>query len=247
MIREYPKTENVFTRNPDTHKLNLWDFRMPEFNQIKSWLVTEKIDGTNIRISLVRCEHEEPLGDLVEVCKNATKECTDGREDCLHCDAWLVKINGRTANSQFHAGLYQYLTETFTLEKMLSVCEGDEPYEFTLYGEGYGEGIQKGGYYRKGVSFRLFDVLVGDKWWLDRYNMVDVAAKLNINVVPIFGTYSMPEIIEIFSSDGFDSVVALEENNTEIEAEGVVCRTDPYLFNKYGERIKFKLKAKDLN
>ena len=45
----YPKIENLYVRDPDTHKITSI-VRLPEFNIPKTWLVTEKIDGTNIRV-----------------------------------------------------------------------------------------------------------------------------------------------------------------------------------------------------
>ena len=45
---KYPKIETLFTRD---EKFKVTDIiRLPEFENIKKWLVTEKIDGTNIRI-----------------------------------------------------------------------------------------------------------------------------------------------------------------------------------------------------
>lgn len=44
----YPKIETLFKRD---EKFNITDeIRCPEFDNIKKWLITEKIDGTNIRI-----------------------------------------------------------------------------------------------------------------------------------------------------------------------------------------------------
>lgn len=49
----YPKIETLYDRDPDNMKRVLRDkIRLPEFALIKSWLVTEKIDGTNVRITL---------------------------------------------------------------------------------------------------------------------------------------------------------------------------------------------------
>lgn len=51
-MRTYHKIENVFTRDPETHKLNLWDWRTPEFEVLQDvpWTATEKVDGMNMRI-----------------------------------------------------------------------------------------------------------------------------------------------------------------------------------------------------
>ena len=48
----YPKIETLYDRDPDTFKVNPDALRCPEFGLIKRWRVTEKIDGTNIRVGL---------------------------------------------------------------------------------------------------------------------------------------------------------------------------------------------------
>ena len=45
----YPKIETLFDRDSQ-FKLNTDAIRKPELDLIKKWEVTEKIDGTNIRI-----------------------------------------------------------------------------------------------------------------------------------------------------------------------------------------------------
>ena len=49
-MKEYPKIETLFNRD-EKFKLTS-EVRSPVFATIKSWVVTEKIDGTNIRINL---------------------------------------------------------------------------------------------------------------------------------------------------------------------------------------------------
>ena len=47
-MHKYPKIETLFKRD---EKFKVTDeIRLPEFENIKRWLITEKIDGTNIRI-----------------------------------------------------------------------------------------------------------------------------------------------------------------------------------------------------
>jgi hypothetical protein len=49
---EYPKIETVWVRDDKTHKVRPDEFRLPEFALVKEWALTEKVDGTNIRIGL---------------------------------------------------------------------------------------------------------------------------------------------------------------------------------------------------
>ncbi len=73
------------------------------------------------------------------------------------------KFGGRTDNAQIPAPLFEKLEELFPLEKLDSAIKTEDADFLTLYGEGYGAKIQKGGGYYKsdGVGFVLFDVLVG--------------------------------------------------------------------------------------
>ena len=45
---KYPKMETLFKRDENFKVTD--EIRLPEFENIKNWLITEKIDGTNIRI-----------------------------------------------------------------------------------------------------------------------------------------------------------------------------------------------------
>lgn len=49
---EYPKIETLYDRDPVTHRVIPGQLRLPEFALPKSWIVTEKIDGTNIRVGM---------------------------------------------------------------------------------------------------------------------------------------------------------------------------------------------------
>ena len=49
---KYPKIETLWNRDPQTHKVLPGELRLPEFGLVSRWLVTEKIDGTNVRIML---------------------------------------------------------------------------------------------------------------------------------------------------------------------------------------------------
>jgi len=226
----YVEIKTLFERRQD-FTVNTEKLRRAEFGQIARWLVTEKIDGTNIRVSL----EPSPVTGI------------DG------VGQWAVRIGGRTNNAQVPPFLLEYLQQTFTLDRMTSLWKPENdgevvPYPITLYGEGYGERIQKGGgNYRSGVSFRLFDVLVGGKWWLDWANIGDIAARLYIKTVPTLQgsvTGTQEDIVD-FVRNGFASPVAREERGQLHEAEGVVARTDPYLYDKHGSPLKFKLKARD--
>jgi len=49
---KYPKIETLFERDPDTFKVKEGFYRCEEFRAVNRWILTEKIDGTNVRIHL---------------------------------------------------------------------------------------------------------------------------------------------------------------------------------------------------
>jgi len=215
---KYPKMETLFVRD---EKFKVTDeIRCPEFANIKEWLVTEKIDGTNIRIIYT----------------------TEGK----------VLIRGRTDVAQIPKFLLKELKRIFTVDKFKLIFPEALEVDVILFGEGYGQKIQKGGgNYNKGNSFRLFDVLIGSIWlkWVD---IGDIAFKLGIKTVPIVGIMNITDIIELVkksckgSSDcKLYSRVAFDEANKKILAEGIVARSYPLMLFRNRKPIKFKLKVKD--
>jgi hypothetical protein len=209
----YPKIETLYERDPDTFKVNPDRLRCPEFALIRRWRLTEKIDGTNIRVGLA----------------------PDGR----------VTFGGRTDKAQIPPHLLAYLTETFPAERVAAAFAPGV--EVVLFGEGYGEKVQSGGDYRTGVSFRLFDVRVGD-WWLNAADVDDVAAKLGIQTAPCFQRDIMFLLYPSSADELRDllpgSIVAGEEGRGR-RAEGIIARTDPLLFMRDGRRVMWKLKFTD--
>lgn len=210
---KYPKIETLYNRNPTTFKINQ-ELRLEEFGLINKWLITEKIDGTNVRVIL---------------------------------EQGKVSFAGRTDKAQMPPFLLNYLVKTFPEDKIQSVF--DEGVKVTLFGEGYGVKIQKGGNYRKsGVSFRLFDVALEEDeriWWLNWGSVEDVANKLNIQTVPILTHSGAMTDGRRLCRAGFSSHVSIEEANKHYTAEGVVARTEPLLYRRNGQRLIWKLKHKD--
>ena len=212
---EYSKIETLYNRDEKTGKIIIEKVRCPEFLNIKSWQVTEKIDGTNIRICLLQ----------------------DGS----------VKIGGRTDAAQIYAPLAEYLYGTFTGEKLKAVFyrENEPSFEVMLFGEGYGAKINSGGGYRAGVSFRLFDVRIGE-WWLKWQDMIDIAAKLGIETVP-----SIPPLLTHLptSSEELKEIISfsqvLEDGGSPRIAEGIVVREPNGLLMRNRQRLMWKLKFKD--
>lgn len=166
-MTEYHKIDTLFDRDPKTFVVDPTRLRSPVLGTINEWDVTEKIDGTNIRVML-----------------SETGEVSfGGRTEAAQIHADLVKHLIETFPAEkMRAALW---------------LNPNEPVSAVLYGEGYGAGIQKGGgLYRSDKAFILFDVLIAGRWWLDRENIEDVVRKLGIETVPYLGRMTLAQIVE---------------------------------------------------
>jgi ATP-dependent RNA circularization protein (DNA/RNA ligase family) len=160
-------------------------------------------------------------------------EKIDGTNIRVLLDGYHVRFGGKTDAAQIPATLFARLQEMFPVEKFASF----EP-PVTLYGEGYGAKIQKGGgNYRSDQSFVLFDVRVGS-WWLLRQDVEDIAQRMGLEIAPILGRGTIDDAIAL-TKNGFNS------NWGPFRAEGIVMRPEVPLYTRRGERIITKLKMKD--
>ena len=215
---KYSKIQTLFKRD-DKNIIIPDQFTYPEFEYLKDnkWECTEKIDGTNIRIELDFNVHDDGVREV------------------------NVNFKGRTDEATIPAHLYRRLKELFDNVNWLEIFDITSTTSITLYGEGYGTKIQKGGnYISSGVDFILFDVKV-DKWWLQRDAVEDVANKLNIKIVPLIGYMTIPEAVE-YVKKGFKSTIA---ENKDYDAEGLVLKTTTGLLRRNGERLITKIKTVD--
>jgi hypothetical protein len=223
-------------------KLMVGQWALPEFEYLadNEWEYTEKVDGTNIRIGL----------DTDETLRTR------------------VLFGGRSNNAVIPEPLLDYLRNTFTFKRFDDAGLGGD---ITLFGEGYGPKIQGGGKYvqadiewnrkldpvnpyrKPEHRFVLFDVKIGD-FWLSRDNVNDIADKLGIESVPVIGTGTLWDAIEIVKyghSVPYGRIVdgdyggLLLSKWGEFEAEGIVARPTVPLFNRRGERIITKVKSVD--
>lgn len=219
---KYPKINSVWKRVEQKGKLIEGDFSIPEFANIKMWLVQEKIDGMNIRVSY---------------------EASKGSKFDLY---YKREVNGRNEHSLIPKKLEEHLSSTLDLETLNRVFlndkkEEDRPLKVILFGEGYGPTIQKGGgNYRKQVGFILFDVYV-DGWWLQQIDVKDIATRLNIPYAPIIGGMTTEQVVEYVKSKPM-SLCSV----TPQVMEGVICRPNPLMLLRNGDPLIMKLKCKDV-
>lgn len=138
MSVEYPKIETLYDRN-DKFKVIEGKLRLDEFSLVERWLVTEKIDGTNVRIEFMSAGPE-------------TNVVYKGRTDNAQMppallDALLADVGWEVIPQAFDVGVSGVLY--------------GEGYGPKIQSGGY--------YRPDSPGFRLFDVRVGDWWlnWPD--------------------------------------------------------------------------------
>lgn len=211
-ILEYPKINTIWKRESEKPRLIIpGEYTRPEFETVTRWHVSEKINGTNVRIIW---------------------------------DGTNAEFRGKTDKAQLPSTMFKILNDLFPVDKLARQFTGP----CQLFGEAFGQGIQaEQQYYGAGQNFALFDALI-DGWWLEPDAINDLADQMNIVRVPYLGVYSTDEAIYIIEDAVGDSASALVcsfDPNQKAPAEGIVCRSVPQLFNRYGERVMWKLKLKD--
>lgn len=148
-----------------------------------------------------------------------------------------IDIRGRTDKAQLHPDLVTNIQSLFIVEKLKELYFTDE---VIFYGEGYGPGIQKGGgNYCNDKSFIGFDIFVSNGHWLDLQNMYNIFDSLDILSVPLVSdNWTINEAIEFVKSNP-NSLLG----NQDFTMEGLIGIPHVQLFNKFGERIKVKVKC----
>ena len=160
-------------------------------------------------------------------------EKVDGTNIRIIWDGEKVVFGGKTDNAQLYAPLVEWMQGKFYSGAMARVFDGPA----TIYGEGFGAGIQGGGKYRKDTVVIAFDVFMGGMW-LRRESVEDIAKKLEFEIVPIIGRGPLIHAIEL-AKTGFKSVWG------DFQAEGLVMRPAVEMRDRRGQRIITKIKAKD--
>lgn len=219
----YPKISTLFLREDAEKGRKSFviekEYAYPEFKLIKEWLVTEKIDGTNIKITISK--------DKIEL---------GGKSDKAELPEFLEKKLHQIFDE--HKGIKE-------LQKDL-----DEETKIVLFGEGYGfmkdKTIQKAGKFYGELNFILIDVVIlKDRiYWQNWDKVKEFAEKLNLKTIAVVKEKATTEEAINLIKKGFQSILA-KENDKEMMAEGIVARTEPYVYRKMGERVAFKLKYKD--
>lgn len=155
---------------------------------------------------------------------------------------YIRKIGEHTLHGEPFDDPNAVVVEDFTVNE-----ENTLPKMFTIYGEGYGKGIQKAGphYIKNGVSFIAFDVKVteknGQSTYLNKPQRDAILDEIGIPKVVDMEPMTIDEAIE-FVKKGFDDPIAEEKG---FKAEGLILKTPDGLLRKNGERLCVKIKYMD--
>jgi hypothetical protein len=216
---KYPKIQSLYKRDPKTkYKTFLRDYSLPEFGILQDvqWAWKEKLDGTNIRLEW--------------------RETAPGSRHSRHA----MTIAGRTDRAQIPADLTMNILQDVDPNALREVF-GER--STTLFGEGVGAGIQKGGgNYGQRKHFVLFDIYDG-RWWLPD-EIEDVAVTLGVDFAPVVARCTplqMADAIRLGAVTGNN----MQSTFGDFPSEGVVGVPDGGMLRFNGDRIITKLKTKD--
>ena len=166
------------------------------------------------------------------------EEKLDGCNIRVCWDGYRVSFMGRTDKAQIPTHLMAKLEELFggeTKEEIFEQTFGNK--EVILFGEGFGEKIQKGGELYGPVNFRLFDVYIGG-YWLDRENVYDIAEDFGIDHAPYLFKGTLHDGVSFIKSHPKSEL-------RDAEMEGIVGRPLVQMFSRTGQRIMVKIKCRD--
>ena len=213
----YIKINTLYKRNETNGKIIIDDFSKEEFCNIKLWYVSEKVNGTNLRISYDR--------------KSNIK--FDGKTDNASIPAKLYAY----LQNKFTLELMQ---KVFPLDESKDAIIKTP--EVILFGEGVGAKIKGSGNYLKGdVGVILFDVYI-DGWWLSQENVANIAGKLDILYAPSFGIMTIEDAINLVKSKPMSLISSVPQI-----IEGIVARSHPLMLFRDHTPIIWKLKVVDFS
>lgn len=221
---EYPKIETLFDRN-DKFKVVPGALRCPEFALPRHWIVTEKIDGTNIRVGM-------PADGAVSFA---------GRTDNAQIPPHLLAYLAATFTRDRMAAALAPETEVVLF---------GEGYGAKIQKDG---GLYRPdvGF----ILFDVWidgwwlepDNIIDVAGKLG----IEYAPYIDFDSVFMNGLANFPEDAEglaiVLGINGYgngNSIVAATRG-LKRRAEGIVARTSPLLFDRQGRRVMWKLKFKD--
>lgn len=161
----------------------------------------------------------EPYETLKDIQWYGTEK-VDGTNTRILWDGHRISIMGHTEKSQLPKHLTEYLSNIFLTSEMEYVFEQIfEDKEVAIFGESYGNKIQKDGekYINDNVGFIIFDININN-FWLSRENVENICKRLNFDVVPIVFNGTLDEAKEFILKHPCSTL------SKEHEMEGLVLK-----------------------
>ena len=210
----YTKINTIFLRDENNIIMPYDEFVAPEFEWLRNckFDADEKIDGTNIRIEVTRQVEDNSITWSVEFKGKTDKATIPPKLDKYLKETFTEdKVLSSLGLSKNMVILDENgnATQEMKDKKWVKIDNGELTNEFdisrvpemyTFYGEGYGTGIQSGGYYREDVAFIGFDVKVDDMYLL-RAQRDEIFNKLGADIVPYIGQFTIDEAIEFLRTE----------------------------------------------
>lgn len=151
-----------------------------------------------------------------------------------------LRYAGKTDRAVLPAGLVEHLDEEWADLADFLLDDGD-----TLYGEGLGPKIQKGGGYCKSPRFIPFDLQRASGIWEDRLILQEtIELELGMPFASYLGTHSL-STWENFCREGTFAETAVPGADPDKVSEGYILVPVGNLRNRFGERIITKVKFRD--
>lgn len=211
-----------------------------KYHKIDSPFVRD-MEGTK---KLIEGEFRDPIVEYIAGNEWIFTEKVDGTNVRIMWDGHNITFGGRTEKAQMPVHLLNRLQDIFFADGIEEIFEQKfGEIEVTLFGEGFGEKIQKGGGLYGSVDFILFDVAVGGMY-LKRGDVESIGKAFGLRVVPILLEGTLQEGIDyVKSPDKLQSRVADEPK----DIEGLIGTPKVRIHSAIGKRTIVKVKVKDFN
>lgn len=211
-----------------------------EYTKIET-IYERDMDGTK---KLIEGKFRNPAVEYLKDCRWICTEKIDGTNIGVVWDGHKVSFQGRTERAQIPSHLVNALTELFggsVNEEIFEQKFGAMP--VILFGEGYGNKIQKCGadYIKDGCSFIMFDVYLPSKGlWLTRDSIEGIARAFGVDIVPVVMVGTLDEAVAYVKNRPKSTI-------GEAYMEGLVCKPEIDMFDRLGERLIVKIKVRDFS
>lgn len=212
---------------------------MKTYHKIKT-LFERDVTGTK---KLVRGKYTHELFEYLKDNMWIFTEKIDGANTRICWDGNRISFLGKTENAQIPKNLLDKLNSMFSNEETEQLFEqifGTK--EAVIFGEGYGNKIQKNGHlYSQDAEFIVFDIAIGGTY-LERENVASICTSLNLEYVPVVLVGTLQDGVDFITSKETPKSVVGKHN---LDMEGIVGTPARRIYDACGERVITKIKVRD--